>query len=106
MAFSALLSEAKENVLEDFPATSIFGRPIMGVAEGEYDAFRSPEFTFSSSWSERHVAYAAGLGNFGLNGCLITSLGTSVRFASLVTSLPLEVTVEKRSCALRIEAFS
>lgn len=61
-----------------------------------YDAFRSPEHTFSSSWSERHVAYAAGLGQFGLNGCLMTVLGTNVRFASLVTSLPLEVTVERR----------
>lgn len=62
----------------------------------EYDAFRSPEFTFSSTWSERHVAYAAGLGRFGLNGCLMTALGTNVRFASIVTSLPLEVTVGQR----------
>lgn len=62
----------------------------------EYDAFRSSEFTFSSSWSERHVAYASGLGQFGLNGCLITPLGTNVRFASLVTSLPLEATIEQR----------
>ncbi|MDH4271224.1 MAG: hypothetical protein OEW18_04530 [Candidatus Aminicenantes bacterium] len=194
--FSGLLSEGKGNTLEDFPATAIFGRPIMGVAEGnddnfeafrsvvdprhirptdflrrqspaldgrnlikvvswtlpfsreilisnrgrewpselysvarnngaalihdvlgkivrilqshgyaaaapaqtdEYDAFRSPDFTFSSSWSERHVAYAAGLGLFGLNGCLITPLGTNARFASLVTSLPLEVRLEKRT---------
>lgn len=62
----------------------------------EYDAFRSPDFTFSSTWSERHVAYAAGLGRFGLNGCLITSSGANVRLASLVTSLPLEVKLVKR----------
>jgi len=61
-----------------------------------YDAFRDPQQTFSSSWSERHAAYAAGLGRFGLNGCLITPLGSSVRLASIVTDLPLEVTVKKR----------
>ncbi len=59
------------------------------LTEG-YDAHRSPEHTFSSSWSERHVAYAAGLGRFGLNGCLITPLGASVRLGSIVTNLPLE----------------
>ncbi len=62
----------------------------------EYDAFRSPEHVFSSSWSERHVAYAAGLGRFGLNGCLMTALGTNIRFASIITSCPLEVTVRQR----------
>lgn len=62
----------------------------------EYDAFRSWEFTYSSTWSERHVAYAAGLGRFGLNGCLITARGTNVRLASIVTTLPLDVTVKKR----------
>jgi epoxyqueuosine reductase len=194
--FSALLSEGQGNILEDFPPAAVFGRPIMGVAEGtddifeafrsvvdprhirpadflrrrspalkvgepikvvswalpfnrkilisnrgrewpselysvarnngaalicdtldkivrilqshgfaaaapaqtdEYDAFRSPRFVFSSTWSERHVAYAAGLGRFGLNGCLITPLGTNVRFASIVTSLPLEVSLEERA---------
>lgn len=64
----------------------------------EYDAFRSPESTFSSTWSERHVAYAAGLGRFGLNGCLMTPLGTSVRLTSLVTDLPLNVMVKNRAC--------
>jgi epoxyqueuosine reductase QueG len=69
---------------------------VVPAQTDEYDAFRSAEFIFSSSWSERHVAYAAGLGRFGLHGCLITSLGTNVRFASLITSLPLEVTVKTR----------
>jgi epoxyqueuosine reductase QueG len=44
---------------------------------------------FSSNWSERHIAYAAGLGTFSLAGGLITSLGTAGRLASLVTSLEL-----------------
>ncbi len=56
----------------------------------EYDAFRDPERTFSSTWSERHVAYAADLGRFGLNGSLITAAGTNVRLGSIVTNVPLE----------------
>jgi epoxyqueuosine reductase len=55
-----------------------------------YDAFRTPGSVFSSSWSERHAAFAAGLGTFGLNGFLITSLGAMVRLGSLVTDMPLD----------------
>lgn len=56
----------------------------------EYDAFRIPDLKFSSTWSERHVAFAAGLGRFGLNSSLITSLGSNVRFGSIITNLKLE----------------
>lgn len=74
------------------------GFPSLAPARTDaYDTFRSPEFTFTSSWSERHVAYAAGLGRFGLNGCLMTAQGINVRLASIVTSLPLDVTVKKRA---------
>ena len=54
----------------------------------EYDAFRSAEHSFSSTWSERHVAYAAGLGRFGLHGSLITPVGSHVRLGSLIVNLP------------------
>ena len=37
------------------------------------------------------MAYAAGLGRFGLNGCLITPRGAMVRLGSLVTDAPLDV---------------
>jgi len=59
----------------------------------EYDAFRIPDLKFSSSWSERHVAFAAGLGRFGLNGSLITPLGSNVRFGSIITNLKLRPAV-------------
>ena len=61
------------------------------LSEG-YEAFRSDAHVFSSTWSERHAAYAAGLGLFGLSGALITSLGTNVRLGSVVTNLPLTPT--------------
>jgi epoxyqueuosine reductase QueG len=56
----------------------------------EYDAFRIPDLKFSSTWSERHVAFAAGLGRFGLNGSLLTPLGSNVRLGSIITNLRLE----------------
>jgi epoxyqueuosine reductase QueG len=56
-----------------------------------YDIFHSAAFTYSSTWSERHVAYAAGLGRFGLNGSLITPRGSHVRLGSLVAGLALDL---------------
>jgi epoxyqueuosine reductase QueG len=42
-----------------------------------------------SNWSERHVAYAAGLGSFSLNDGLITERGIAHRCGSVVTTVPL-----------------
>lgn len=41
--------------------------------------------TFSSNWSERHTAYACGLGTFGLSKGLITKNGVAGRFGSVIT---------------------
>ena len=43
-----------------------------------------------SNWSERHVAYIAGLGTFGLSRSLITAKGTAGRFGSVITTLEIE----------------
>ena len=50
----------------------------------------------ASNWSERHAAYAAGLGTFSLNDGLITERGIAHRLGSVVTSLPLEATSTAR----------
>ncbi|MGD1120236.1 MAG: epoxyqueuosine reductase [Dehalococcoidales bacterium] len=42
-----------------------------------------------SSWSERHIAYAAGLGTFSLSDGFITERGIAHRVGSVVTSLEL-----------------
>ena len=44
-------------------------------------------------WSERHAAFAAGVGTFGLHQGLITVRGVYGRLASVVTTLKLEPTV-------------
>jgi len=45
---------------------------------------------FASNWSERHVAYASGLGTFSLNRALITPRGMAGRFGSVITDLYFE----------------
>lgn len=45
-----------------------------------------------SNWSERHVAYIAGLGTFGLGRSLITPKGSAGRFGSIITTRTLEPT--------------
>lgn len=52
----------------------------------------TPEIGIASTWSERHAAYAAGLGTFSLNDGLITERGIAHRLGSVVTDLPLAPT--------------
>ncbi|MBI2876797.1 MAG: epoxyqueuosine reductase [Candidatus Tectomicrobia bacterium] len=52
---------------------------------------RVGDFPQSSNWSERHAAYAAGLGTFSLNDGLITPAGIAIRCGTVVTNLPLPV---------------
>ena len=54
------------------------------------DGSLHPEVSFTSNWSERHVAFVCGLGTFGLSKGLITPKGICGRFGSVVTSLSLE----------------
>ena len=44
---------------------------------------------FTSNWSERHIAFACGLGTFGLSKGLITEKGICGRFGSILTDLHL-----------------
>ena len=50
---------------------------------------------FYSNWSERHVAFAAGLGTFSLHEGLITEIGCNIRLASILTDAPLKATSRK-----------
>jgi len=51
---------------------------------------RSPKYGYASTWSERHTAYAAGLGTFGLSDGLITTVGKAMRTGSVVANLYIE----------------
>jgi epoxyqueuosine reductase QueG len=51
-----------------------------------------PQVGISSCWSERHTAFVAGLGTFGLSGGLITRHGIAHRLGSVVTDAELPPT--------------
>ena len=51
---------------------------------------RSEKYAFASNWSERHAAYAAGLGTFGVSDGLITPFGKAMRAGSLIANVFLE----------------
>ncbi len=52
----------------------------------------SERFGFASTWSERHAAYAAGLGTFSLCDGLITPVGKAMRTGSVVARLQIPPT--------------
>ena len=68
---------------------------VCPVAEPEFEAHFLEESdsggSFCSNWSERHVAYACGLGTFALSKGLITERGTAGRFGSIVTDADLPI---------------
>jgi epoxyqueuosine reductase QueG len=45
---------------------------------------------WTSTWSMRHVAFAAGLGTFGLSDGLITAAGKAIRIGSVVVNQHLD----------------
>ncbi|MDO4175948.1 MAG: epoxyqueuosine reductase [Bacillota bacterium] len=80
--FADLNSELLEYISslgEDFTAA-------ISHAASEFD-----QTELVSNWSHRHMAYAAGLGTFGINNMLITECGCCGRFNSIVTNLGPEL---------------
>ena len=49
-----------------------------------------------SYWSHKHIAYIAGLGNFGLHKMIITEKGCCGRLGSIITSASIEPTITKQ----------
>ncbi|MDR0309982.1 MAG: twin-arginine translocation signal domain-containing protein [Acidobacteriota bacterium] len=54
----------------------------------EFKTHQSEKYGFASTWSERHAAYAAGLGTFGLCDALITPKGKAMRCGAVVAKMP------------------
>ena len=59
---------------------------------GSCDDIADKSLSFTSNWSERHVAFVCGLGTFGLSKGLITERGVAGRFGSVIVDAPLNVT--------------
>ncbi len=47
------------------------------------------EGILKSPWSHRHIAFAAGLGTFGINNMLITRSGCCGRYCSVISDIPV-----------------
>lgn len=58
--------------------------PLLSPLWSRYD---EGPYAPCSNWSERHAAYAAGLGTFGLCDGLITPVGKAVRIGSVIARL-------------------
>lgn len=59
---------------------------------GSCEEIEDKTLSFTSNWSERHVAFICGMGTFGLSKGLITERGVAGRFGSIIVDAPLEVT--------------
>lgn len=79
---NALIAELNERICEY-------------LRDGGYNGATSAKATefdeekLISDWSQRHMAYAAGLGTFGINNMLITENGCCGRYSSVVTDMPM-----------------
>jgi len=60
-----------------------------------WQEFRETPVGIASRWSERHAAYAAGLGTFSLNDGFISPRGIAHRCGSVITTLTLTPTPRK-----------
>jgi epoxyqueuosine reductase len=65
-------------------------KAVAPINSPHFRRLKSPRVGFASNWSERHIAYACGLGTFGLSDGFITAKGKAIRVGSVVTDLPLK----------------
>ncbi|MFZ0131230.1 MAG: epoxyqueuosine reductase [Desulfobacterales bacterium] len=63
--------------------------PVLAAFWSHFDA---GPYAPCSNWSERHAAYAAGLGTFGLCDGLITAVGKAMRTGSVVARTTIDPT--------------
>lgn len=68
-----------------YPAVAPMETPTWEVKDSE-------AYVYASTWSERHAAYAAGLGTFGLCDGLITPKGKAMRTGSVVARIDISAT--------------
>jgi epoxyqueuosine reductase len=62
-----------------------------------FESRSSDRYVFASTWSERHAAYASGLGTFGLCDGLITPVGKAIRVGSVIARMQITATARPYS---------
>lgn len=93
-----LISEINDNLINFFKEKGYQAAKLPAEKNMDYKALKSV-------WSNRHVAYIAGVGKFGLNNMLITEKGCCGRLGNIVTSAKIEATerVEKENCLYKYD---
>lgn len=83
--------EALGDSLTGYIISLLRERGYQAVAPGKASFFKVVDMPNgrASVWSQRHIAYAAGLGTFSLTDTLITPKGLAMRCGSVVTNLKL-----------------
>ena len=97
-AYTRYFGEACNGALKKHLATFLEDLGHAAVAptlSPTFQYLRDEKVGWASPWSERHIAYACGLGTFSLNDGLITPKGLAVRLGSVVTLLKLTPSEKK-----------
>ncbi|OLS15865.1 MAG: 4Fe-4S ferredoxin iron-sulfur binding domain-containing protein [Promethearchaeota archaeon CR_4] len=93
-AYTRLFGQDFNNRLQSHLVEFLEQRGFIAVAPEQdkrlFKQLQDEKVGWASTWSQRHVAYAAGLGTFGLSDGLITSKGKAHRIGSVVVNFPLE----------------
>ena len=87
------LGEPCNAALRDHVVSLLTGKGYRAVApvnSPHFKRIQSSRVGLAANWSERHAAYACGLGAFGLNAGLITAKGVAMRVGSVITELSLK----------------
>jgi epoxyqueuosine reductase QueG len=67
-------------------------KAISPMLSEKWQRFEKTDTGIASNWSERHAAFAAGLGTFSLSDGLITKKGIAHRCGSIITDAILDTT--------------
>ena len=91
-AQTRLLGEIFSQIFVREIVTCLMKRGILAIAPDVTPMFnkkRYPKVGWASPWSHRHMAYAAGLGTFGMHDFFITEKGCAHRTGSFVVNVKL-----------------
>ncbi|MBW2467561.1 MAG: epoxyqueuosine reductase [Deltaproteobacteria bacterium] len=75
----------RTHVVEQFKSQGI--NAVAPLLAPHWSRYSDGPYAPCSNWSERHAAYAAGLGTFGLCDGLITPVGKAVRIGSVIAAI-------------------
>jgi epoxyqueuosine reductase len=92
-AHTRLFGEEFNRSLQAHLVSLLEERGYLAVApeleQGIFQILMDERIGWASTWSQRHVAFAARLGTFGLSDGLITEVGKAHRAGSIVVNQPL-----------------